>query len=244
MNTQITYICEKDYSSAFDLSLFVDFELDVSNYPVDSHSLFCTDVLIFQYSHHHDCLNEIEKIHNTFQHKPIIIIFDYFDTRCISWAISQKINNIIVLPDEMITLKNMINKLIDQPYSYNIDNIKESETKCKYSSLTLDFEHKTINAVNLIHKNYSTKILMAEAASLCNMSISTFTRAFKNEQGVTFCQYLNLLRLCSAKKFLRNTKLPVSQIAYLCGFNDAAYFTRLFKSIENKTPKQYRGLSQ
>lgn len=246
MNTQITYVCEKECCYGFDFSLLHDFELDISNYPVDFTSLYCTDILIFQYTQdYEECLNEIARIHSTFQYKPIILVSDRFDSRCLSWAITQQINNIILLPDELVAFKKLIDHLSGTPpHAPSQGNEYKYENDFSYSKNNPGniINYKTRNAINFIHRNYSEKIQIKEVASLCNMSISTFTRIFKSEQGVTFCQYINFLRMCNAKKFLRNTNLPISKIAHLCGFNDAAYFTRLFKLNENTTPKAYRQL--
>jgi AraC-like DNA-binding protein len=245
LNTHITYVCEKDSNFSFDCNQILNYDLDISNYPVDTNSLICTDILIFHYTQDYDeCLNEITQIRETYQFKPIILIADRFDSKCISWAITQKINNIIILPDELKAFNNLLNHLIENPYHSTppLDTDTVNEPTIQYAKNTLfnRIECKTSKAIDFIHKNYSVTMQLAKAASLCNMSISTFTRIFKHEQGVTFCQYVQLLRFCVAKKMLRNTYLPISQIAYMCGFNDPAYFTRIFKLAEQLTPKEYR----
>ncbi|MGI5957840.1 MAG: AraC family transcriptional regulator [Massiliimalia sp.] len=56
-------------------------------------------------------------------------------------------------------------------------------------------------------------------------------RCFKKAFGVTPVKYLNQLRLSSAKERLRHRKrsgLSVSEIAYLSGFYDSQYFSRLY----------------
>ena len=39
---------------------------------------------------------------------------------------------------------------------------------------------------------------------------------------------------------LLETDLPVSEIAYNCGFNSVVYFDRVFRQFHNKTPLEYR----
>lgn len=233
----ITLVCEKECEYIFNFMHKIDFDIDIRNYPIDADSLFCADILIFQYSHQHqNRLTEISQVHHQHQYKPIIIISNQFDSKCMSWAITHKVNKIISFPEEISVLNNFIkeNKNLNLPDPDTIDllNIKINE----------NYNYKTKKAILFIHNNFNSKIQISEVANICNMGISTFIRIFKKEQRITFCKYLQLLRFCTAKKLLRNTNRPISQIAFLCGFNDPAYFTRQFKFSENQTPKEYREL--
>ncbi len=248
MKTHITYVCEKEHDYTFNLHYLLDHEIDTLNYPIDFDLLFYADILIFQYTrNYNECLKEISKIHTIYQYKPIILVSDHFDSTCISWAITQKIYNIVSIPDKLNALNNLIENLTKHPYHSSIshtDYTNEPVSADKKNISEYDFDLKTRKAVDFMHNNYFMKVQISTVASLCNMSISTFTRIFKRERRVTFCQYLQLLRLCAAKRLLRNTNLPINQVAHMCGINDPAYFARMFKSTENKTPKEYRAISQ
>ncbi|PYY13523.1 MAG: hypothetical protein DMG61_13110, partial [Acidobacteria bacterium] len=54
--------------------------------------------------------------------------------------------------------------------------------------------------------------------------------------------YLNSIRMNRAKFMLRNYSLTLKEIAANCGYNDIAYFCRMFKKMNNETPTQYRGV--
>jgi YesN/AraC family two-component response regulator len=45
-----------------------------------------------------------------------------------------------------------------------------------------------------------------------------------------------------AKFMLRNYNLPLKEIAAKCGYQDVAYFCRMFKKMNKETPTQYRGM--
>ncbi|WP_257006129.1 helix-turn-helix domain-containing protein [Shouchella clausii] len=51
--------------------------------------------------------------------------------------------------------------------------------------------------------------------------------------------YINLKRVEEAKLYLQGDT-PITEIAFLVGFNDANYFSRVFKQIVSVTPLQYR----
>lgn len=68
-------------------------------------------------------------------------------------------------------------------------------------------------------------------------------RAFKEETGKTFLEYLTARRLETAVELLRGTDCPIRDIAQLCGYQDTVYFARLFKRNTGLTPSDYRSRS-
>jgi AraC-like DNA-binding protein/mannose-6-phosphate isomerase-like protein (cupin superfamily) len=76
---------------------------------------------------------------------------------------------------------------------------------------------------------------IAEMAAQCRLSDRRFTQLFKEETGETFANYLNRRRIEYACERLRET----GHILYAChesGFNDPAYFYRVFKKHTGHTP--------
>jgi two-component system response regulator YesN len=69
-----------------------------------------------------------------------------------------------------------------------------------------------------------------------------FSTQFKKFIGVTFSDYLNQARVRKAKEFLKQQDLKIYQVAEMVGFQDAAYFSTVFKGIESISPKEYKNL--
>lgn len=69
------------------------------------------------------------------------------------------------------------------------------------------------------------------------------SRLIKRQTGMGFSQYLNQARLERAKKLLNSSELSITEIAHATGFNDLAYFCRVFKKQCGKTPHEYRNKS-
>ncbi|MBS4174727.1 helix-turn-helix domain-containing protein [Bacillus sp. FJAT-49736] len=63
---------------------------------------------------------------------------------------------------------------------------------------------------------------------------------FVKKTGKTFRERLTLLRMREAKKLLEETELAIKEISILTGFHNQHYFSRVFKKMVGKTPKQYR----
>lgn len=67
-------------------------------------------------------------------------------------------------------------------------------------------------------------------------------KLFKSEVGMTPHNYLISLRMQMAEKLLCSThgvEQNISQIAYICGFSEPLYFSRVFKKNFGVSPKSY-----
>lgn len=91
-----------------------------------------------------------------------------------------------------------------------------------------------------IMRNFDRDITLKDISAIANMAVSTFCNFFKEHYRVTFVEYLNIVRVGRACKFLSERKENVVDIAYKCGFNNLANFNRQFKKIKNMTPSEYR----
>lgn len=91
-------------------------------------------------------------------------------------------------------------------------------------------------ASHLAEPNLSIQRLAQEL----NCSPDHLSKLFHQETGTTFTQYLNGLRLASAKELLGHSTLPIRDIAWSTGYGDPAYFIRLFRTTFGLTPGAYR----
>ncbi len=80
----------------------------------------------------------------------------------------------------------------------------------------------------------------AIATDVC-LSRSQLNRRIKAITGVTTQQYVNRIRLEQARELLmEHPELQVSEVAYKCGFDDVASFSRAFRRTFGKSPSQHR----
>jgi AraC-like DNA-binding protein len=93
----------------------------------------------------------------------------------------------------------------------------------------------------LIFKNFDNAGLnLEQAAQAAAVSPSYFSRLFKEQVGRSFYDYLSTVRVSHVMEFLLTTDLPVSLIAYKCGFDSLPTFHRVFKAETGCTPAAYR----
>lgn len=62
---------------------------------------------------------------------------------------------------------------------------------------------------------------------------------FKKNLKMGFREYLNLLRIQEARSLMEQGYRSVKGIAYRCGYDDSAYFSRVFKQQTGRCPKEY-----
>lgn len=84
-------------------------------------------------------------------------------------------------------------------------------------------------------------ISLISIANYVNISPNHFSAVFKQEVGQTFIDYLTSTRIKKAMELLKTTSLKMSEIAYDVGYNDAHYFSYMFKKVTGCTPKDYKG---
>ncbi len=72
-----------------------------------------------------------------------------------------------------------------------------------------------------------------------NMSRSTIFRRLKSLTGLSIVDYIRMIRLRKSQEML-GEGVPVSETAYACGFNDASYFSTIFKREFGMSPRQYQ----
>lgn len=77
-------------------------------------------------------------------------------------------------------------------------------------------------------------------AQLCNMSRSTFMRAFRKVAGVTPGELLARLRMAQAAQWLKKGQRSVGEVGAAVGYESEAAFHRAFKRHMGKGPGQYR----
>ncbi len=75
---------------------------------------------------------------------------------------------------------------------------------------------------------------------LSGLAERSFKRRFQHATGMSPLEYVHALRLEEAKQMLEAGNQPIEAIANEVGYEDAGFFSRLFRRNVNLTPAQYR----
>ncbi|SFG45980.1 AraC family transcriptional regulator, arabinose operon regulatory protein [Lachnospiraceae bacterium C7] len=79
-----------------------------------------------------------------------------------------------------------------------------------------------------------------DAATQCGLSLSYFQHLYSETFGIPYKKDVINMRIAYAKELLTSTENSISDIIYLCGYQNQIHFFRQFKEITNVTPKNYR----
>ena len=100
--------------------------------------------------------------------------------------------------------------------------------------------HRFAAVVQYIKQHLTEQITVSALSELACMSKATFFRVFKRELGLTPVEFIIQERLAEAKRLLRNPLVTVTDVCFRAGFNNTAYFQKLFKQYEGVTPGMYK----
>lgn len=93
---------------------------------------------------------------------------------------------------------------------------------------------------NYLIQNFKNDINVNDCARHIGITTTSLCRFIKKQTNVTFSVYLNYLRINFAQKLIRNTELPMKEIAFQCGYTSVVYFNQKFKKLTGVSPGKYR----
>lgn len=110
-----------------------------------------------------------------------------------------------------------------------------------YDPLKLE---KISKSISYMEQRLYEPICIKKLAELAKMSERNFFRIFNKATCMTPNQYLLNLRLTQAANLLTYSNMPITEIAFECGFQDSSYLSKVFRKHYNKSPREYRYIKQ
>ena len=96
-------------------------------------------------------------------------------------------------------------------------------------------------AIAYMQEHCSEKLTLKMLADHLGLTETYCSKYIKKNTGITFVEYLNVLRINRAQRLLWATDFSVSEIAELVGFSSVQTFNRVFKQqSRNLSPSEYR----
>ena len=77
-----------------------------------------------------------------------------------------------------------------------------------------------------------------KVASLFSYSEKYLSQLFKKTMGITFTNYLNQIRIRHSLFLIENGETSVARLSADCGFSDPQYFSKVFRSYTQSSPKE------
>ncbi|MBY3580528.1 AraC family transcriptional regulator [Rhizobium bangladeshense] len=95
--------------------------------------------------------------------------------------------------------------------------------------------------IDHINANLDKPLPVSELASIVGLSRAHFSRSFAESEGMPPAEFVLQQRLQRAVKLLTKADfLPVKEVAIMCGFEDANYFSKVFRRVYGTNPTEFR----
>jgi transcriptional regulator GlxA family with amidase domain len=98
----------------------------------------------------------------------------------------------------------------------------------------------SLDAQTWLTKHFSIADPVAEMVRCSGLAERTFKRRFTDATGHAPLAYVQRLRIEEAKRRLERTGDPIDEIGWRVGYEEPAFFRRLFKRLTGIAPGQYR----
>ncbi len=101
-------------------------------------------------------------------------------------------------------------------------------------------DYRAEYACRYVLAHFHENVNRDKMAEMVHLSPGYFSNLFRSEVGMSFSDYLIMVRIENAKAMLRRFELSVEAISKKCGFNSLAHFSRTFKDRCGLSPLKYR----
>ena len=91
-----------------------------------------------------------------------------------------------------------------------------------------------------IDEHYYEPLTLSSLAEKYIVESSYLSRCFKQETGQSLTTYLTGRRMEKAMEHIRESTAGLTEIAFLVGYDDYTYFSRVFRKVVGVSPREYR----
>jgi AraC family transcriptional regulator of arabinose operon len=153
----------------------------------------------------------------------------------ISNEVSQIFTSIIYA---LQTRRPMFHEIANALFLQLIYTIKQCAEEFKKGRVDIDIE----NLILTMQNEYNKKWTLDKMAAACGLSKYRLAHKFKEYMGIAPVQYITKIRMDKSKRLLSESTMPVREIAGVLGYDNALYFSRLFRKHEGMSPTEYRDM--
>ncbi len=191
---------------------------------------------------------------------PILLAGHYrsiYETKYLNPVLKNQSIEVIIMKEdtesgkEFLELLHRLTNLVKtENFEFQVRNLlsqawlvlmREIELQRQKNSFPVSRTHeRTKDILSFIHKHYQENITVANISEHANISSKECIRSFKNTFHQTPMDYLIHYRIEQAKRLLKETDESITNIAFMTGFHNSAYFGKMFKKLAGMTPKEYR----
>lgn len=173
----------------------------------------------------------------------------------------SSLDGILVRPDSdthrelLSSLKGLIRLNLEQPRDYQLTTLAEFYrllSLMRQNGMIRDFPQTGSTSqipalqsmLTFIQDHYAEPIRLSDIAASGAMCRSKCCSLFRSVLQRSPLEFTQNFRIQKSIALLRDTDLPISEIAAACGFNNSSYYVESFHRTVGQTPRKYRSLLQ
>jgi len=150
---------------------------------------------------------------------------------------------------QMLALFHEVLQALEMPCPQRSAQVSQMGThllESSFSSQRKNWQPETDSAgrigrtIEFMKEHLNEPLRAATLAGVANMSLPHYFAQFKRVIGGSPIDYLIKLRMEHARRLLSETSWSVKEVAVSLGYDDPLYFSRVFKSINQTAPSDFR----
>ena len=138
-----------------------------------------------------------------------------------------------------VILTNAVERILQRGSENNQPSVKVGITSEKKKIYSTDAVNEAVGYINL---HLSENLSINEIAGVAHLNPQYFMRLFKKETGKPVLEYITDERLSLARHLLQETNMSITEVSLSSGYDNFAYFSKLFKKNEGLSPSDFRKL--
>ena len=135
--------------------------------------------------------------------------------------------------------EELVNRVCEQALTDRVRNPHDRQRLPLRARLGVQ-NAKVISIIEFMEANISEPLSLVEIADYVGLSRRQIERLFQSQMGRSPARYYLEVRLDRARHLLRQSTIPVVDVAIACGFVSASHFSKCYREMYGKSPLQER----
>lgn len=138
-----------------------------------------------------------------------------------------------------------INKMFQPHYLLKFDNLSDLKGDLMFTIREFlgynDLEEETLagKLKQYVDNHYNDNLTLTNLAEKFHFNPNYLSQMFKNKTGENLSKYIENIRIGKAKELLSRMQVTIVDVAFHVGYNDANYFSKVFKKETGISPSDY-----
>lgn len=135
--------------------------------------------------------------------------------------------------------EELVNRVCEQALTDRVRNPHDRQRLPLRARLGVQ-NAKVLSIIEFMEANISEPLSLVEIAEYVGLSRRQIERLFQSQMGRSPARYYLEVRLDRARHLLRQSTIPVVDVAIACGFVSASHFSKCYREMYGKSPLQER----